>query len=303
MYQPVDADVWNPDILWQPIPVHTTPEKQDEILAGKKLCPSYEYAYKKLQETDEFRNLNAHYKPLYEYLTNHTGRQVNNIVGAQYIYSNLLIESFNNFTLPDWTKTVFPEPLSQLSARAFQMSTYTTEMARLKTGPLLKYILDGFVSKSLGKSKPTQSMWMLSAHDTTVANLLNTLGLFELHNPPFRACVLIELRLIDRNPFVSIFYKNSSAEPKPLFIPKCGTMCPLGDMLDLYQPVLPEDWAQECQLSMLQMTYVDVDIQSTFSMFTISMILMMSVAVLVVILVFYRRRSFNNDKWYYRIDG
>lgn len=31
LYEPDLKDNWNPDIKWQPIPVHTTPEKLDEV--------------------------------------------------------------------------------------------------------------------------------------------------------------------------------------------------------------------------------------------------------------------------------
>lgn len=31
LYEPVAKDVWNPDIHWQPIPVHTSPEKLDSV--------------------------------------------------------------------------------------------------------------------------------------------------------------------------------------------------------------------------------------------------------------------------------
>lgn len=31
LYEPVKKDIWNPDIHWQPIPVHTQPEKTDPV--------------------------------------------------------------------------------------------------------------------------------------------------------------------------------------------------------------------------------------------------------------------------------
>lgn len=44
------------------------------------------------------------------------------------------------------------------------------------------------------EGKPQPKMWMYSAHDTTIANLLNTLRVFELQNPPYFSAVLMELR-------------------------------------------------------------------------------------------------------------
>jgi lysosomal acid phosphatase len=155
--------------------------------------------------------------------------------------------------------------LPTISARSFATNTYTPELARLKTGPLLKEILDRSTNKTIGKLSPNRSMWVYSAHDTTVANVLNTLGLFEYHNPPYRACIMIELRQIQKKPYISIFYKNTTDEPVAMYIPNCGPLCPLEKMYDLYEAVLPKNLEQECQLSLLSMPYVDVDFDSTLS--------------------------------------
>lgn len=48
--------------------------------------------------------------------------------------------------------------------------------------------------KSHVEGKPQPKMWMYSAHDSTIANLLNTLQVFELQNPPYSSAVLMELR-------------------------------------------------------------------------------------------------------------
>jgi len=49
------------------------------------------------------------------------------------------------------------------------------------------------VDKRDGVMKPDYKMVMYSAHDSTVANFLMTLGVFDLHNPSYRSLVLIEL--------------------------------------------------------------------------------------------------------------
>lgn len=67
-----------------------------------------------------------------------------------------------------------------VAARSFATKTYTPQLAKLKAGFLLKEILDRFRNKSIDNLSPNRSMWMYSAHDTTVANVLNTLGLFEV---------------------------------------------------------------------------------------------------------------------------
>lgn len=68
-----------------------------------------------------------------------------------------------------------------ISSRSFATAAYTQQLARLKVGPLLKDILERFQKKSKGKLHTDRSMYIYSGHDTTIANLLNILGLFEVN--------------------------------------------------------------------------------------------------------------------------
>jgi lysosomal acid phosphatase len=97
-YPPVGGQVWKKDANWQPIPVHTVPEKSDAILAAKKSCPSYDYALKKLKQSDEYVQFNKQHKKLYDYLTLHTGRTVGSMEAVQMISNCLFIEELYNRT-------------------------------------------------------------------------------------------------------------------------------------------------------------------------------------------------------------
>ncbi|XP_026831711.1 prostatic acid phosphatase isoform X2 [Drosophila erecta] len=292
LYEPQGEDIWNTDISWQPIPIHTLPEKDDPIVAAKAPCPAYDYELASLEASPEFKALTEKHKDLFAYLSEKGGRPVKTFIDAQYLNNTLFIENLYNMTLPEWTKKVYGgEELTYVSNFAFAISSYTRKLARLKAGPLLKDIFQRFQKKSAGRLSPDRSMWIYSAHDTTVASVLNALKLFELHSPPYTACIMMELRVDETNtPLVSIFYKNTTAEPLPLDIPGCGPSCPLAKLLNIYQDVLPVDWVRECKVSTMMMTYEEANLTTATGILILIVIVLLFASY--GLMIYYRRRNY-----------
>lgn len=61
----------------------------------------------------------------------------------------------------------------------FLDSTKTKKLARLRSGFLIRDMLEHFTAKSESKLSPDYSFWMYSGHDTTIFALLNTLGVLD----------------------------------------------------------------------------------------------------------------------------
>lgn len=84
--------------------------------------------------------------------------------------------------LADWMEKVI-EPngiVDYIVKFSYRMYTDTKQLARLKSGFLLKEILEHFSQKANSTLSPDRSLWLYSAHDYTVSNMLNSLGLFEV---------------------------------------------------------------------------------------------------------------------------
>merc|ERR1719411_1507413 len=92
-----------------------------------------------------------------------------------YVYDTLFIEENYNKTLPSWTSKVYPEHMRDMRDLSFTMGTWNLELKRLKGGPLVQAILDHFKGFITGERR--YKFVMFSGHDTTVATLLNTLGI------------------------------------------------------------------------------------------------------------------------------
>ena len=254
LFPPRGPQLWNPDLHWQPVPVHTVPLEEDNLLSSHAKCPKFSRLLAQLMQSDEIRRIDEENAELYAYLSEHTQSNVTNMVDVDYIYDTLFIENLYNKTLPDWTKSVFPDKMQHLSALSFKLTTWTPELKRLRSGPILDHLVALFRTPNEDRHK----MSMFSAHDTTISSFLNALGLFEpVIAPPYASCVLIELHDGGGGggggePHVRLFYRNdTTAPPHQLVLPGCSFECPLSQFERLTEPLRPGDgWAAECELNL-----------------------------------------------------
>lgn len=84
----------------------------------------------------------------------------------------------------------------------------------------------------------------------------------QIHSPPYRASILWELYKSKTDGYyIQLFYKNSTdGNLIALNIPSCGQKCSLQQFRKVYDSILPVNgFEKECQLSMLSMTYEEID--------------------------------------------
>lgn len=101
LYPPVNNDIWNEELLWQPIPIHTVPYENDFLIAGLVFsCPTYNMLHKNVLNSPEYQKIQLKYKPLFDYLTEYSGFPINSTVWSTlYVYmlrDSLLTEEKQN---------------------------------------------------------------------------------------------------------------------------------------------------------------------------------------------------------------
>ncbi|CAL7950976.1 unnamed protein product [Xylocopa violacea] len=299
LYPPVGNQIWD-SIKWMPIPVHTIPEDKDNILAAKKYCPRYDYELEKVLNSPEMKKIDKENKHLYIYLTEKTGNKVSSLRAAEQIYDTLFIESIYNKTLPEWTKSVFPDKLKSVAAKSFTTNAYNKILQRLKSGLLLGEMIDHMQKKSKNALVPDRKVWMYSAHDETIANMLMTLNVFEPHCPPYTATILLELRVkLGNQYFVTISYKNTSQEPELLTLPGCVTLCPLDQFITLTEDVVPVNWEKECTMNLEQFGNT-MNLTAVIAILT-SSILMLVLLVLSIVGFIYWHYKREHNQYYLRL--
>jgi len=251
LYPPDEEQKFNTKLDWQPIPVHTVPQTEDDLLSSHASCPRFEQLQKEIEQGEFMKNIYSKNRELFEYISKNAGDNITDIVHLDYVYDTLLIENLHNMTLPEWTKSIFPGgKFEELRDLSFTIDTFTHELKRLKGGPFLNELVGHIHQVKEGTlDPPDRKMFMYSGHDTTVAPILHTLGVFDIKAPPFASMIIIEL--FDRSGlFVRVSYRNSSNEPPTILsIPGCDQLCPLKKFEDLTESVRPVNWRSECGLS------------------------------------------------------
>ncbi|XP_068575782.1 lysosomal acid phosphatase [Cebidichthys violaceus] len=254
LYPPAGQQVFTQDLKWQPIPVHTVPQREERLLSyplGD--CPRYKQLMNETEHTEEFVNVTTMYQDIIELVKNKTGLNDTTVENVWSVYDTLFCESRHNMTAPDWVTPDVMEKLRVLKDFGFQVTFgfyKQQEKSRLQGGILLGEIVKNLSKMAVPDPKQRMKMMMLSAHDTTVAALQSSLDVFNRRQPPYASCQLFELYREDNgSASVSLFYRNdSTVEAFPLQLPGCSLDCPLEDFVRITKPSISDDRDKECQL-------------------------------------------------------
>ncbi|KAI9526032.1 hypothetical protein NQZ68_002580 [Dissostichus eleginoides] len=254
LYPPAGQQVFNPNMPWQPIPVHTVP-KSEERLLNYPLddCPRYNLLMNETEKTEEFINVTLAYQDIIDLVKNKTGLNKTNVESVWSVYDTLFCESRHNKSAPDWVTPEVMEKLRWLKDFGFRITfgVYKQqEKSRLMGGMLLGEIVKKLSSMAVPDPDQRLKLMMLSAHDTTVTALQASLNVFNGKQPPYASCHIIELhREENGSASVSMFYRNdSTVEPYPLQIPGCSLDCPLDDFVRITKLSISDDRDKECHL-------------------------------------------------------
>uniref|UniRef100_A0A673L9W6 Lysosomal acid phosphatase n=1 Tax=Sinocyclocheilus rhinocerous TaxID=307959 RepID=A0A673L9W6_9TELE len=255
MFPPNGSEVFNPDLKWQPIPVHTVPADEEKLLSFPlDDCPRYTQLMNETEKTDIFLNMTETNKAFIEMVKNKTGLEKTNIETIWSVYDTLFCEAKHGMRPPDWVTSSVMETLKVLKNFGFQImfGVYKRkEKCRLQGGLLLDQIIKNLSNAAALDSKQKVKMMVYSAHDTTIVALQEALNVFNGLQPPYASCHLFELHQEENGTFsVEMFYRNDTnvSEPYSVSLPGCSQRCPLQDFVNLTREVIPQDRNKECQI-------------------------------------------------------
>lgn len=103
-------------------------------------------------------------------------------------------------------------------------------------------IIEDTKHRVLSSAKNRKKMYLYSAHENNIAELLMSLGVFQPHVPNYGAYVALEVHEIDNVFGIKIYYENYlNGGIQLLRIPGCTEFCPLDQFIEYTNELMPSN--------------------------------------------------------------
>jgi len=284
LYEPRDYQVWNSDLKWQPIPVHTT-EAAHDFLFFSNPCPRLLQLREQVRKTDEFKAKNDEFKELFKVLDTHSGYTDVSLDTLWTIADVIFIEKNNNLTLPKWAEDNY-DLIVGSGGLGFYFDFRFTEIGKLVSGGILKDMRKNIMNRVSNKNSSSE-LHLYSGHDTYVAGLMKLLDITpDINQPPFASSVTLELRrtLTDTpDYYVQVFLKNNTVtEPiyyRNMKINGCDELCPLDKFLKLTETLTVDDFPKACRIQSNNSVFTKIILYCVFGFTCLIVFIIISLSV------------------------
>uniref|UniRef100_A0A0N5B6C5 Acid phosphatase n=1 Tax=Strongyloides papillosus TaxID=174720 RepID=A0A0N5B6C5_STREA len=206
---------------WTPIPVHTVPDTDDNLLNPTFYCPRlYQLSDERLQ-TKQFLIFENTFSSLFDYLTLHSGANITDYKSLETLYVTIRVEKYFNYSQPSWvTDDIFKQMESFVNSSinySYGCAGFglpeDTELISLKGGHLVWQMIDNM--KTIKNNGKIEKYIAYSAHHTTLISFANVLGakvkIMGQGLIDFAASFILELWKDENgNYYIKLFYANNA---------------------------------------------------------------------------------------------
>ncbi|XP_067619641.1 lysosomal acid phosphatase isoform X2 [Eurosta solidaginis] len=226
------------------------------LLAMKKPCLKYDTILQKLYKNPppELKKINEENAELFKLLSKHSGKNISTLIDVELLYTTLKIEAEGGLVLPDWTENIYPDKLVALAARSYSFYTETNLMKKVKGGTFLAEIIKKMENKRRKNLNPDRKIFLYSAHDITLVNIMNTLNILDQTDtlPSYASALSFELHhsslFKDDFEVKIVYYYNSDDKfPKEIHIPNCSAPCSLTQFSTTFNGLLLDNYDDTCE--------------------------------------------------------
>lgn len=295
LYPPQARWKWDEDLgsRWQPFPIQTVPHDYDGMLNPDSYCKRGKEEIEKVYSSPLVKQYVKTIQPTLDYVKDNTGLPEVDIIKAEQVFDSLLIEKEYNLKLPSWVDRHVYTQLQEISDKSFVFSAMNREVQRLRTGLLLKEIIENFAKPDFGGKR----LYVYSTHDTQLSVFLSALDVYNGLAPPFGSAVMLEIYQNQTDePYLRTFYLNDTASERPIELelkscPQTWTngakkaVCTLTSFQQTVGDLIPGDWEEECR----NVSEVSADAISVYIL-TITLFITLCVLMVFIYLFLHTRR-------------
>ncbi|XP_072159790.1 prostatic acid phosphatase isoform X3 [Bemisia tabaci] len=255
LYPPLGTQLWNPDLKWQPIPIHTVPLTHDDIICVSKRCPLLSKEEAKWLATIQLK-LEEQGLPLPEWA--HT-------INRDRLRSLSDIGVLKHFATPTMIKLKSVRTLFVPRKESGRGSVNIGSSSQNYSCVLIKEILMNMELKANARERFERRLHLYSAHDGTIAYLWRGLSVtseIERSSLSYGAALIIELHEINGKHQVKILYKRSHLDDNLMVLKiegckdsrgkETGDLCDLDIFSSALQHVAIDNFEKACEIPIEQ---------------------------------------------------
>lgn len=98
LFPPQNQQVWNKHLLWQPVPVHIIPRKDDHLIKHRPACHRYNKKLNEYIKSSKIKKITKEQQSLFRYLEKNSGKSIRSIEDVTNLYDTLSVEHYLNKT-------------------------------------------------------------------------------------------------------------------------------------------------------------------------------------------------------------
>lgn len=98
LFPPKNEQIWNENLLWQPIPVFIIPYSTDFMIIAEHACARYQKLLQEYEKSPEIQSLIIENRDLFEYLERYAGQPIRTMEHLKDIHNVLEVEYSMNKT-------------------------------------------------------------------------------------------------------------------------------------------------------------------------------------------------------------
>ncbi len=168
---------------FQPIPIHTLPRDQDQLLVPDHDPKQFEEWAKKYVADNEWREKTAELQPQFARFSELSGMQITRLEHLIYLGDAIYIRQLYHLPLPQGMTEQEADTIMEAGRWAFTQIFKAPAMGQLTGQPLLQEIIANLKKASQGQTK---LKWMLfSGHDSTILSLMSAMQVPMETPPPY----------------------------------------------------------------------------------------------------------------------